>query len=232
MKVLAIIPARGGSKGIPGKNLKMLGSKPLLYWSIDAAFKAMGIDKIVVSTDDAKIKDAALARSADVIDRPAHLAGDRSLVIDAIRYTVVELENQNHFYDIILLLECTSPFKDINHIEQAIDLIKTDKADSVTTFKESCVSPGRLWAVSEHSAKPFIQASEPFMPRQKQPKAYQLTGEVYAFRTDFLKKETDAISLLLGRVVPIISDTILDIDIDHEIDFELAEILINKYHLT
>jgi N-acylneuraminate cytidylyltransferase len=70
------------------------------------------------------------------------------------------------------------------------------------------------------------------MPRQKQPRAWQLTGEVYAFRTELLKKETKAISILLGHVVPIISDTILDIDIDHEIDFELAEILINKYQLV
>ena len=232
MKVLAIIPARGGSKGIPGKNLKKLGGKPLLYWPIDSALKVKGIDKIVVSTDDNKIKEAALARGVDVVDRPDHLAGDRSLVIDAIRYTVDELEKIGQNYDIIVLLECTSPFKNVEHIERSIDLIKTRKADSVTTFKESCVSPGRLWSVSENEVRPFWQTSEPFMPRQKQPRAWQLTGEVYAFRTELLKKETKAISILLGHVVPIISDTILDIDIDHEIDFELAEILINKYQLV
>ena len=228
MKVLAIIPARGGSKGIPGKNLKELGGKPLLYWPIDAALEVKGIDKVAVSTDDQKIKEAAIAREVVVVDRPDYLAGDRSLVIDAIRYTVNEFEKRGEYFDITILLECTSPFKNTSHIEQAIDLIETGKADSVTTFKESCVSPGRLWSVSENEVKPFLETSEPFMPRQKQPKAWQLTGEVYAFRTDLLKKETKAISLLLGHVVPIISDSILDIDIDSEIDLELAEILIKK----
>jgi CMP-N-acetylneuraminic acid synthetase len=232
MKVLAIIPARGGSKGIPGKNLRSLGGKPLLYWPIDTALKSNSIDKIIVSTEDELIKSAARLKGIEVIDRPLYLAADHSRVIDTIKHVIDILEHSGEYYDVIVLLECTSPFKDIRNIEEAIRLINEDIADSATTFRESGVSPGRLWRVSLQGVVPYLDGSEPFLPRQEQPKAYQLTGELYAFKTNMLKENTESASILFGRVMPIITNTMTAIDIDSEEDFELAELLIQKYHLS
>jgi CMP-N-acetylneuraminic acid synthetase len=220
--VLAIIPARGGSKGIPGKNLRLLGGKPLIQYSIDAALKSELINKVVVSTDDDKIAAVSQKLGAEVIKRPESLAGDKALVIDAIRYTIGEVEKQNFNPDIIVLLECTSPLKSVEEIDLAIRKLLDDEADSVATFKESAVSPNRLWRVHEGNVAPYIDNASPFMPRQAQPKGYELTGQIYAFTTKALKKNPDAISILLGRIYPIISK-VKAVDIDEELDLLIAE---------
>ncbi|MBK0401708.1 acylneuraminate cytidylyltransferase family protein [Adhaeribacter sp. BT258] len=220
--VLAIIPARGGSKGIPGKNLRLLNGKPLIQYSIDAALESELINKIVVSTDDDKIAEASIGLGAEVIKRPESLAGDKALVIDAIRYTIKESELQGFVPDIIVLLECTSPIKSVEEIDLAIRKLINNEADSVATFKETAVSPNRLWRIEDGKVAPFIESASPFMPRQAQPKGYELTGQVYAFTTYILNQNPEAISILLGRVLPIISKS-KAVDIDEELDLLIAE---------
>ena len=222
-QVLAIIPARGGSKGIPYKNLRLLREKPLIQHAIDYAKSSKYINTIVVSTDSDKIADESVRQGVKVIKRPESLAGDRALVIDAIRHAVDECGKQYNFYpDIIVLLECTSPIKSVNEIDRAIEIFSRNEADSVATFRESAISPHRLWRVEENVVTPFIKESNPFLPRQSQPKGYQLTGQLYAITIEALNRDLNNPSILVGKVFPIITETEV-IDIDQEIDLIIAE---------
>lgn len=222
-KVLAIIPARGGSKGIPNKNIRLLRGKPLIQHAIDYAKACDLIDKIIVSTDSEEISDVSLNLGVDVMKRPISIAGDTALVIDAIRHVIQECEiNHNFNPDIILLLECTSPIKSVEEINEAIEVLMDGRADSVATFKETAISPNRFWKIVENTVNPFIDNANPFLPRQSQPKGYQLTGQIYGITADILKKNPKVISLLIGKVFPIITKTEV-VDIDCEKDLIIAE---------
>lgn len=222
-KVLAIIPARGGSKGIPNKNIRLLRGKPLIQHAIDYAKASALIDKIIVTTDSDKIIEASLNLGVDVVKRPISIAGDKALVIDAIRHAIDECEIHHNFYpEIIILLECTSPIKNIDEINKAIEILVKEDFDSVATFKETEISPNRIWRIQDELVTPFIKEAKPFLPRQSQPKAYKLTGQLYAVKVKKLKENLENPSLLVGKVYPLITITEV-IDIDNEIDFLVAE---------
>jgi CMP-N,N'-diacetyllegionaminic acid synthase len=226
--VLAIIPARGGSKGIRRKNLRLLSGKPLIQYAIEAAKASTYVTKIVVSTDDKEISELSKELGAEVIMRPSALAEDKSLVIDAIRYTVKELKNSQGFVpEVIVLLECTSPIKKTEEVDLAIQKLLAKEADSAASFKETLVSPNRLWSIQGKEVSPFISNASPFLPRQSQPKGYELTGQLYALTNEILNKNPDSISILLGRIFPIIT-SVKSVDIDDELDLLIAEQVI-KY---
>ena len=226
---LAIIPARGGSKGIPGKNIKEFAGKPLIVHSIEASLKCPLVNRTVVSTDDDKIAEVSIAHGAQVIKRPNELATDSSLVIDAIKYTVRKVEEEGDEVDIVILLEPTSPFRRAEDLEKCIQILLEDKADSVATFTNSDVSPNRLWRVSEDIVEPYIEGAVPWLPRQKQPKAHELTGQIYGLSKKVLFEKEDSISLLLGRIYPVITPRETALDIDTELDFMVAEKIMEHF---
>jgi CMP-N-acetylneuraminic acid synthetase len=228
-KILAIIPARGGSKGIPGKNIKNFAGKPLIVHSIEASLACPLINRTVVSTDDDKIADISKAHGAQVIKRPNELARDASLVIDAIRYTVRKVEEDGEDFGIVILLEPTSPFRRMEDIKKCLQALLENKADSVATFTNSNVSPNRLWRVSDDVVEPFIAGAVPWLPRQKQPKAYELTGQIYAFSKQVLFEKDDSVSLLWGRIFPVITPRETALDIDTELDFMMAEKIMEHF---
>lgn len=221
--VLAVIPARGGSKGIPGKNIRKFVGKPLIVHSIEASLNCSLIDRTVVSTDDDEIAAVARAHGADVIERPAELAADTSLVIDAIKHAVLTVEKEGEDVDIVLLLEPTSPFRRAEDLDRCVRVLLDGKADSVATFTDACVSPNRLWRVTEDVVEPYIEGAVPWLPRQKQPKAHELTGQVYGLSRKILFERADSISLLLGRTAAVITPRETALDIDTELDFIVAE---------
>ena len=227
--VLAIIPARGGSKGIPGKNTRQFSGKPLLVHSIEAALNCTYVSRTVVSTDDDKIAAIAKAHGAQVIRRPSDLAADTSLVIDAMKYTVRKVEEEGEEVDIVILLEPTSPFRRAEDLEKCIQVLLEDKADSVATFTNSDVSPNRLWRVSGDVVEPYIKGAIPWLPRQKQPKAFELTGQIYALSKKILFEKEDSISLLLGRMSAVITPRETALDIDTELDFMVAEKIMEHF---
>ena len=227
--VLAIIPARGGSKGIPGKNTRVFAGKPLIAHSIETALNCPLINRTVVSTDDAHIAEVAKAHGAQVINRPDELAGDTALVIDAIRHAVLEVEGEGETVDIVILLEPTSPFRRAEDVEKCIQVLLEDRADSVATFTESHVSPNRLWRVSGEVVEPYIAGAVPWLPRQKQPVAHELTGQVYGVSRKVLFENEDSISLLLGRKYPVITPGETALDIDTELDFMMAEKIMEHF---
>lgn len=225
-RVIGVIPARGGSKSIPDKNIRPLGDRPLIVWSIEVAKKTEEIDRIIVSTDSEKIRKIARGHGAEVYIRPAHLATDEALVIDALRDLVGTLRKESENAEIMILLEPTCPLRSIEDIRGCINLLVNGGYDSVATFKEAELNPHRAWKINNGKPEVFIPGAIPWLPRQNLPKAYQLTGAVYAFNSNVLDK--DRRSLLFGKSGAVIVPKERSLDIDDELDLEIVEILIRR----
>lgn len=222
MKTLVIIPARGGSKGVPKKNIKSLAGKPLIHHTIDCVSDIKAIDSIVVSTDSEEIASVALEKSVLVSMRPKELAQDNSLVYDTIIYTIKELESKGKRFDNLLLLEPTSPVRRKSDIVECIKILNSKEYDSVASFSENHVPPNRLWRINKDCLEPFIKNSDPFRPRQSMEKGYFLNGVLYGANIESLLDSTSS-SIIFGRVYPLIIPYSLVVDIDTEYDFTYAE---------
>ncbi len=227
--ILAIVPARGGSKGIPGKNIRPFAGKPLIAHSIDAALTCPLVSQTVVSTDDDGIAEVARAYGATVIKRPDELATDTALVIEAMRYTVRKVEEQGSACDVVMLLEPTSPFRRPQDLEACLQAVLENKGDSAATYTQSPISPNRLWRIDGDVVEPYVEGAIPWLPRQKQPVAYELTGQIYAVSRDILFADESAISTLLGRIYPVLTPKETALDIDTELDFLMAEKIMEHY---
>lgn len=224
--VVAIIPARGGSKTVPDKNIQPLGDKPLMAWSIEVAHAAASIDAVVVTTDSDPIAQVARDYGASVIHRPARLATDDALVIDAIRHALRAWRDSNEPIDVTVLLEPTCPLRSVEDIEACLgQLRKTPSVDSVATFTKAELNPHRAWRLVEGTPEPFIEGAVPWQPRQSLPEAYQLNGGVYAFWTDRLPE--DAIAPLFGQMAAVQMPAERSVDIDTEHDLKLANMMVS-----
>ena len=211
-RVIAMTPARGGSKSVPYKNLHLLGGKPLLAWPIETARATPAIDRVIVSTDDDRIADAAKVLGAEVDRRPNELATDTAVVADAIRDLWRRLKSEGETATILVLLEATSPFRTPEMIERCLRRLVDEQLDSIATFHEAEINPERTWRIEGGAPEPFIRGAIPWKPRQLLTPAYQLNAAVYAFRPDALP--ADSPSILFGRmgaeIVP--ADSVIDID--------------------
>lgn len=225
-RVVAVIPARGGSKSVPGKNIRELGGKPLLAWSIDVASQVNEIDRIIVSTDDLQIRSVARARGAEVYPRPAHLATDEALVIDAIKDLYETLRREGEQAEWMILLEPTCPLRTADDVRACLRLIGQGGYDSVATFKDAELNPHRAWRLADGVPEVFISGAIPWLPRQKLPRAYQLNGAVYVFRAGLVVQEARA--LLVGRMGAVLMPRERSHDIDDSVDFMIVEALLGK----
>jgi N-acylneuraminate cytidylyltransferase len=225
-RVIAVIPARGGSKSVPGKNIRLLGGKPLLAWSIEVARQVSEIDRIIVSTDDAQIASVGRAYGAEVYDRPPHLATDDALVIDALKDLLQTLHAEGETPDWVILLEPTCPLRTSDDVRDCLKLIAQGEYDSVATFKDAELNPHRAWRLIDGVPEVFIGGAVPWLPRQKLPKAYQLNGAVYVFRANLLAEE--AKSLLVGKLGAVLMPRDRSQDIDDSVDFTIVEALLKR----
>jgi N-acylneuraminate cytidylyltransferase len=225
-RVFAVVPARGGSKSIPGKNVKLLGGKPLLAWPIDVAREVAEVDRIIVSTDDEQIADVARRFGAEVYNRPDHLATDQALVIDALKDLLRTLAAEGDMPEWLILLEPTCPLRTAEDVRACLELAATGNYDSVATFKEADLNPHRAWRIEEGVPEVFIPGAVPWLPRQKLPKAYQLNGAVYVFRAALVQKESK--SLLVGRLGAVLMPRQRSQDIDDHLDFMIVEALLRE----
>lgn len=225
-RVIAVIPARGGSKSIPGKNIRPLQGKPLLAWSIDVAKHVSEIDRIIVSTDDDEIASVGREYGAEVYTRPAHLATDEALVIDALKDLLARLESEGEKAEWIILLEPTCPLRTADDVRACMKLLAKDGYDSVATFKEADLNPHRAWRITDGLPEVFVDGAIPWLPRQKLPKAYQLNGAVYLFRASLLEK--GAKSLLVGKLGAVLMPRDRSQDIDDKVDFMIVEALLRE----
>jgi len=228
--ILGVIPARGGSKGVPRKNIKLLSGKPLIAWTIEQALSSKYIDRVVVSTEDKEIGEISLQYGAELIKRPTRLATDSSLVKDTIKHAVNKIEKDGSIIEIIALLEPTAPLRRVEDIDKCIKILLETDIESVATFSETDIPPGRIWKISDtNKVETYYKNEKPWLPRQQQPKGYKLNGQVYAFKKNVLFYKDNSHSLLLGKIFPVITPKERSMDIDTEIDFQLIEIFLERY---
>ena len=221
-KYLAIIPARGGSKRLPNKNILNLNGKPLIAWSIEAAKKSKYIDEIVVSSDSDEILEIAKKYKVKALKRPDELATDTAKSEEAILHV---LENYPEF-EYIVLLQPTSPLRTEKHIDEAIELLKKKNADGIISVCEVDHSP--LWSntLPENlDMSNFLRDDIKGKRSQDLPTYYRLNGAIYICKTDrFLKEKTFFIK---DNIFAYVMDRKSSVDIDDEVDFKLAEVLMN-----
>ena len=223
-KILAIIPARGGSKGVPRKNIKNFCGKPLIAWTIEQAKKSEYIDKCIVSTEDDEIKEVAEKYGGYVpFVRPKELAQDDTPGIEPVIHAIKMLPN----YDFIVLLQVTSPFRLKEDIDGAIKFCFEKKSDSCISMTQAEVSPYWMYSLSENDVmKPILQISkEKSYQRQKLPPVYQLNGAVYVASVNLInEKKSFSDENTVGYLMP----QERSFDIDNLTDFEIAEFLMQK----
>lgn len=227
-KVLALIPARGGSKGIPRKNIKILAGKPLIAWTIEEAKKSKYIDRLILSSEDQEIIQVAKEFGCEVpFIRPAQLAKDETPSIDVIINAVEWIEiNQNQKFDILILLQPTSPLRNSNQIDAAIDDFVSDPRNKcLVSVKEVAESPFWMKIIDDDNfLRNFILPKNNYKRRQDLPNIYILNGAIYIMRTaDFMNYK----SFDVDNTIPFIMDKKTSIDIDSEEDFVFAEMLLN-----
>lgn len=223
-KVLALIPARGGSKGIPGKNIADLAGKPLIAWTIEAAKACPGIDSIVLSTDDPAIASVAARFGCEVpFMRPPELATDVSSSMDVVYHSLERLPG----FDVVLLLQPTSPLRTSTDIEACLDLLKN--APAVVSVRPSEDHPFLTYEISVGGTlAPYARPSTgQSLRRQDLPGAWCLNGAIYAADTEWLKSHRGFIS---SETVAYQMPSERSIDIDALADLRLADELIRLSH--
>jgi len=225
MKLIAIIPARGGSKGIPRKNIKLVNSKPLIEYSLDVAVKLKSISSVWVSSDDNNILDICKKyKSVKLHKRPISLAGDSSKVSDTIK-DVIKYEEEE--FDAILLLQPTSPMRTKVQIENAINILKNNKSYNslVSVCGMDDTHPARMYWKEENELKPIMPEYQ-HQRRQDIPIAWYRNGAIYIVKKDaFLKTNQIIVEPILGFEMPK-SDLL---NIDDPIDLDIANILMKGY---
>lgn len=224
LRVIALIPARGGSKGIPKKNQQLLGGKPLIAWPIQTALATPEIDRVILSTDDVNLGSIARDYGAEIYDRSAELSTDSTPVIDVIRDFWQRIKSEGENGAILVLLEATSPFRTPAIVSRCVQRLVTDELDSIATFQEAAVNPERTWKISNGIPTTFIAGAVPWKPRQLLESAYQLDGRVYAFYPD--KLPADSLSILFGIAGAEIDLDDKIVDIDSALDLEVANAIL------
>ena len=228
-KILAIIPARGGSKEIRRKNLQKLSGKPLIAHTIIAAKKTKSINKIIVSTDDKEIGKISKNNGAEVpFLRPKQISKDTSSTIEVIKHALKFLqENQSYVPDIIILLQPTSPLRTSQLITKTINTLKKSKATSVITVSKITKHPYASYWLKNDFLKPFEKSSTKYSRRQEFPDLFFPTGAVYTLWYDTLKKFN---SLHGPKIKPIVVQD-EDIDIDNLRDLFFAEMMLKNWKI-
>lgn len=236
MEILAIIPARGGSKSIPRKNIKLLCGKPLIVWTIEEAKKSKLLTRTIVSTDDEEIARVARAYGAEVpFMRPAEISGDLATDVEFLEHALEYLEqNEGYRPDIVVRLPPTSPLCTATHIDEGVStLLNNPEADAVRPICEASKHPYKLWKLSEDSPwlEPFLSKSftgfdeAQNLPRQLFPKVYMHTGAMDVMRTRTIREQHSTSGKKTAYFFMKPEDSV---NIDYPIDFEIAEILLKK----
>lgn len=228
MEILSIIPARGGSKGIPLKNIVLLNEIPLITYSIKSAKKSKLINRVIVSTDNKKIALIAKKSGAEVpFFRPKKISKDSSSTQDVIIHALNYLEkNESYVPDIVVLLQPTSPLRNTNNIDKTIRKLKKEKSNIVLEISKIKTHPYRSFWANGKYLKPFKQNFLKFHQRQQFPTCYYPTGEIYAFWTKNLKKFGNIYGTKIQGIIK--SPDEINNDIDNMFDLFICEMKI-KY---
>jgi CMP-N,N'-diacetyllegionaminic acid synthase len=226
MRWLGLIPARGGSKGIPQKNLAHCGKKTLLQWTAEAALGARKLSQVIVSTDDPAIADAAKSLGLTVpFLRPESLSTDSAPALPVMKHALQALSTQGQHFDGVVLLQPTSPFRKSSHIDEALNLFETQKALTVVSVVElpHSHSPTSLYERDASGQLQALSENQEPLRRQDKPKLYARNGPaVLALHADRIAEGT----LYGPRTFGYIMDKMSSIDIDTPEDLQLADWLV------
>ncbi len=215
---LGIIPARGGSKRLPKKNVLNLCGKPLVAWSIEAGLNSSYLDMLVVSSDDDQILDIASHSRVHTLKRPDELATDVASTFDTLKHVLDKIEK----HDYVVLLQPTSPLRTENHIDDAIEFLEAREADAIVSVCEADHNPSWCGTLDDSlSMKGFLKDEFTNKRSQDLEKFYKLNGAIYICKVDKLLEEKKLI--LKDKVYAFIMDRKSSIDIDEQIDFKIAE---------
>lgn len=228
MKILGLITARGGSKGIPGKNIKLLAGIPLINYTIESAGESKCLSKIALSSDDKKIIEIVSKQEVEVpFFRPPELAEDNISSLKVIQHALNHYKAKNEYFDAVCLLQPTTPFRRRGLIDEAIEKFRSGNYDSVISVREIPTDFNPHWAFEEEAGRLKIATGEssPVPRRQELPKAYHRDGAIYITKTTQLLNENS----LLGKNIGFVDTTGDDyVNIDTMKDWERAEELLKN----
>lgn len=222
-KIVAVIPARGGSKGILRKNTRDLAGKPLIAWTIEAASKSKYLDRVILSSDDNEIIEIAKSYGCEApFIRPAYLATDDAISADVILHALDEVDS----YDYVVMLQPTSPLRTTEDIDQCIEMLFDKKANSCVSICESSQSPYWMYTLNdEDKIGSFVKEEELILRRQDLPVVYSLNGAIYISEIDWFRKKK---SFLTNQTVGFIMPRSRSYDIDTNEDFLFCECIMRK----
>ena len=227
-KVICVIPARGGSKGVPRKNIKQLAGKPLIAYTIEQARQSQYIDRAIVSTEDKEIADISKQYGAEVpFMRPDALADDQAATVDVLLHAIKWLEEEDKYnFDILVLLHATTPLRAVKDIDSCIKMLNDTKADNIFSVTEAHRNPYfNMVEIDKLGAVKLVKEGV-FNTRQSTPKVYDLNASIYVWWKDVLKNEKKI--FLAGSQIYVMPKE-RSIDIDDYWDFRIAEyFLINS----
>ncbi|MBO2590363.1 cytidylyltransferase domain-containing protein [Shewanella algae] len=186
---VALITARGGSKGLPRKNILPINGVPMIGWTIRAALSCDKIKRVFVSTEDQEIKEVSISFGAEVIDRPVEFSTDTTTSEEVIKHAIEWLELRNITNDTMVLLQPTSPLRTKVDIDEAIRIFETKNADFVVSVYEPLHTPVKAYIECENgSIKGLFSSTAPYLRRQDLPRAFQPNGAIYLFSIDEFKR--------------------------------------------
>lgn len=226
-RILSLIPARGGSKGVSRKNIRPLYGKPLIAWTIEQTKKSRYIDKVIVSTDDEEIIKVSKRYGAEVpFKRPRKLATDKAKAIGLILHAINFMEKEGDIFDIVVLLQPTSPLRATEDIDAAIELLFKKRAKAIISICEMKHPP--QWAntlPSNGCMKGFMKQKNRNKTRQELDTFYRINGAIFLGYGDYIRQQ---IGFSGDKTFAYIMPKERSVDIDTEVDFKLAEILKNR----
>jgi CMP-N,N'-diacetyllegionaminic acid synthase len=228
-KVLAIIPARAGSKGIPSKNIKSIAGVPLICWTIQQALKSKLLDKVIVSTDGESIAQIAQNAGAEIpFMRPVEFAQDNSPTSDVVIHALKFYEDQGTTYDMVAILEPTSPLRKISDIDRGIETLRSNlSAHTLVSLGEVHTEhPLIVKKMDKDYVIPYMQDAKKIYQRQQADRAYFPYGVIYLARTNyFLQFKT----FYSDRTLPLYIERWQNYEVDDTVDFMIIETLIKHY---
>lgn len=234
MKILGFIPARGGSKRIPKKNIKLLCGKPLIAYTIEAAKKSKYINRIVVSTDSEEIASVAKDYGAEIpFLRPKSISKADSTEMEFFAHALDWFsKNENYEPDLIVLLYPTAPFRKPESIDQAVEtMLKHPEVDSLRSVRLCSEHPYKMWVIEDGYLKPFVRGEDPnihTLPYRLLPTVYIQNASIYITKPSTIRNKMSPIGNI---IIPFIMDETESIDINTSLDFQFAEMVIKKRKL-
>ncbi len=221
LKIIAIIPARGGSKALPKKNILNLAGNPLISWTIEASLNSSYITKTLVSSDDDDILDIARKRGAETLKRPSELSHDTASSASVISHALKALHQMHERFDYIILLQPTSPLRKTQHIDEAFDKMLAKKARALISL---CPVDNKILKAFKETKEGYIEGISnnefPFTRRQDLPETYMSNGAIYIIKTEEFEKTQQLFS---DRCISYIMDKASSADIDTKEDLERIE---------